>query len=94
MSGLIPATGFPLDRFSLFLAADYEYELKMEGCGDGSGSSSGASASFCPDPYCNTSDVVEETLGNFNGSGATIFPVKLEFNPVAIRLSASAEDGW
>lgn len=65
----------------------------MEGCG-GSGISTGVSASFCPDPYCNTSDVVEEALGEFDGSGATVFPVKLDFNPVSIRLSASAEDGW
>lgn len=66
----------------------------MEGC-SGNGDSTGASASFCPDPHCNTSDVVEEALGNFDGgSGATVFPVKLGFNPVAIRLSASAEEGW
>ncbi|CAM9958176.1 unnamed protein product [Scytosiphon promiscuus] len=79
--------------FNLQHDADYEYELKMEGC-SGSGSSSGVSASFCPDPYCNTSDVVEQTLGDFDSSGATIFGVKLGFNPVAIRLSSSSEEGW
>ncbi|CAM9958243.1 unnamed protein product [Scytosiphon promiscuus] len=79
--------------FNLQHDADYEYELEMEGC-SGSGSSTGVSASFCPDPYCNTSDVVEQTLGDFDSSGATIFGVKLGFNPVAIRLSASGEEGW
>ncbi|CAM9958110.1 unnamed protein product [Scytosiphon promiscuus] len=79
--------------FNLQNDADYEYELTIEGC-SGSGNSTGATASFCPNLNCDTSDVVEQTLGNFDSSGATIFLVKLGFNPVAIRLSASGEEGW
>ena len=73
------------------LAADYEYELKVQGC-DGEVPAPFA-ASFCPDIWCNTSDVVTQTL-TASDAGPTTFPVQLDFNPVAIQFSASGTDEW
>lgn len=77
--------------FAVFhIAVDYEYELKVQPC---DGESSGAvTVSFCPEVSCNTSDVVQQTLTEFD-TGMTSFSVQLDFNPTAMQLSAS-DDGW
>lgn len=72
------------------LAADYEYDMKVQAC---DGESSGAvTVGFCPDVYCTTSDVVQQTVTEFN-TGMTSISVQLDFIPLAMQLSAS-EDGW
>ncbi|CAN0126060.1 unnamed protein product [Ectocarpus sp. 6 AP-2014] len=76
--------------FNLQGDADYEYELKVRACP--SESPPQVNASFCPDVKCGTTDVQLLQLTDFS-AGLTTFPVQLDFNPVAMRFSAS-DDGW
>lgn len=69
------------DRFPF--VATFEYELVVDGC-DGANTPL-VTVYFCPDIYCNTSDVVIQTFDIFN-AGSTTFNIELDFNPTALKF--------
>eukprot|EP00903_Cladosiphon_okamuranus_P017583 g16196.t1 len=69
--------------FNLQKDPTFEYELVVDGC-DGANTPL-VTVYFCPDIYCNTSDVVIKTFHTFN-AGSTTFNIELDFNPTAIKF--------